>query len=311
VQKVPQKLKIFAWRTCVNGLPTMRNLSHRGIHCSSFCPLCDRAIESTAHALLLCDHAKLTWAQWHNCPIEVTSSSQEPVDIALDIIEKGSPNDLELFFAMAWSIWWNRNQALHEDSGSPPSQIWEMANRILGECKDACSLPTLSLAPTPTIWKASPSGFFKINVNGTALDDGRPSRIGVIIRDCQGSPIAASSRTLPAAFSAEITEAMALQEGVLLAAEMGISRAIFETDALSTIQATNEGDLGGELGHIIQNIKDISSSFSWCTFQHLKRSGNRATHELAKAARISGVSQVWKGVSPSFVEHVILEERGM
>ena len=59
-QKVPQKLKIFAWRSCVNGLPTMFNLSHRGIHCSSFCPLCDKAIKSTTHALLLCDHAKLT-----------------------------------------------------------------------------------------------------------------------------------------------------------------------------------------------------------------------------------------------------------
>ena len=60
-QKVPQKLKIFGWRTCVNGLPTMLNLSHRGIHCSNFYPLCDKAIESTVHALLLYDHAKLTW----------------------------------------------------------------------------------------------------------------------------------------------------------------------------------------------------------------------------------------------------------
>ena len=59
-QKVPPKLKIFAWRTCVNGLPTMQNLNHRGIHCSSFCPLCDKAIETTTHALLHCDHAKMT-----------------------------------------------------------------------------------------------------------------------------------------------------------------------------------------------------------------------------------------------------------
>jgi len=43
------------------------------------------------------------------------------VDIALDLIEKGSFHDLELFFAVAWSIWWNRNQATHEDSSSPPS----------------------------------------------------------------------------------------------------------------------------------------------------------------------------------------------
>ena len=122
-QKIPQKLKIFAWRSCVNGLPTMLNLSHRGVHCSSFCPICDKALESTAHALLLCDHAKLTWVKWHNCPVDVTSSPRDLVDVAFEFIMKGSPHDLELFFAMAWSIWWNRNQAIHEDSGSTPSQV--------------------------------------------------------------------------------------------------------------------------------------------------------------------------------------------
>ena len=40
-------------------------------------------------------------------------------------------------------------------------------------------------------------------------------------------------------------------------------------------------------------------------------SGNKAAHEVAGAARISGVSQVWKGVRPSFVRHVILEDCGL
>ncbi|KAK9996688.1 hypothetical protein SO802_021374 [Lithocarpus litseifolius] len=140
--------------------------------------------------------------------------------------------------------------------------------------------------------------------------DGSPSCIGVAIRDYRGSLFAASSKILPAPFSVEITEALALQEGVLLALDLGISHAIVESDALSIIQAITEGDLGGDLGHIVQNIKDISSSFSWCSFQHLKRSGNRATHELARAARISGVSWVWEGVCPSFVEHIIIEDSG-
>ena len=78
----------------------------------------------------------------------------------------------------------------------------------------------------------------------------------------------------------------------MLALEMRISYVIFESGALSIIQAINEGDLGGELGLIIQSIRDISSSFSWCSFQHLKRDGNRVAYELAKAARNTGVSQV-------------------
>lgn len=103
-QKVPPKLKIFAWRIYVNGLPNIQNLNHRGIHYSSFCPLCDKAIEITAYALLHCDHAKMTWAFWHNCPVDLSSPSCDLVDIAFDFIAKGSLNDMELFFVIAWSI---------------------------------------------------------------------------------------------------------------------------------------------------------------------------------------------------------------
>ena len=63
-----------------------------------------QAIETTAHALLHCDHAKLTLAHWHNCPIDLTSFPRELMDIALDIAEKDSSHNLELFFAIAWSI---------------------------------------------------------------------------------------------------------------------------------------------------------------------------------------------------------------
>lgn len=72
------------------------------------------------------------------------------MDINLDIAKNDSSSALELFFAIAWSIWWNHNQALHEDSGAPPSQTWEMANRILGEYKEACSYSNLPLVSSLT-----------------------------------------------------------------------------------------------------------------------------------------------------------------
>ncbi|XP_075645849.1 auxin-binding protein T92-like [Castanea sativa] len=89
---------------------------------------------------------------------------------------------------------------------------------------------------------------------------------------------------------------------------MEVSHAICESDALSIIQAINDGVLGGEFGHIIQNIREVSSSFSWCSFQHLKREGNRVAHNLAKVARNTGVSQIWKRTIPGPVEHLILED---
>lgn len=98
---------------------------------------------------------------------------------------------------------------------------------------------------------------------------------------------------------------------MLLALELGLSKVIFEFDALSIIQVVNEGNVGGDFRHIIQNIRDLSSSFTWCLFQHLKRNGNKVAHDLAKEARWSGVSQVWKCVVPSVVENLICDERGL
>ena len=72
---------------------------------------------------------------------------------------------------------------------------------------------------------------------------------------------------------------------------MGLSKVIFEFDALSIIQAVNEGNVGGDFKHIIQNIRDLSSSFTWCLFQHLKWNGNKVAHDLAKEATQPNYSQ--------------------
>ena len=94
-----------------------------------------------------------------------------------------------------------------------------------------------------------------------------------------------------------MTEAFAHLQGVLFALEMQISRVIFESDALSVIQALTTGDLGGEVGHILHDIKS-SSHFSCYSFKHLKRDGNIAAHALAREAKLSGQTQIWKGVTP-------------
>ena len=183
-----------------------------------------------------------------------------------------------------------------------------MASGVLAEFKAAYSCPMLSQSIPLPKWKAPPMGFFKINTDAAAFEDGRKSCIGVVIRDNMGVVLAASSKVLSASYSAEILEALAMQDGVLLAREMEVSHAIFESDTLSIFQAINGGIHGGELGHIIKNIREVAALFSWCSFKHLKREGNRVTHELAKVARNSGVSHVWKMSFPSFFEHLLIED---
>ena len=56
------KIKIFAWRACVNGLPTKEKLCFRGINTNNDCPTYTRKMESIHHALLHCEFASCVWS---------------------------------------------------------------------------------------------------------------------------------------------------------------------------------------------------------------------------------------------------------
>ena len=62
--KIPSKIRIFAWRACMNGLPTRLNLSRRGVNINPMCPICDQEMETTTHALIQCELAKQEKDRW-------------------------------------------------------------------------------------------------------------------------------------------------------------------------------------------------------------------------------------------------------
>ena len=103
---IPEKIKIFAWRACVNGLPTKVNLQTRGINVGVLCPGCDGVLETISHALIDCRVAKRVWDCWKDCPVNLVSNHWDVSDSALEIIMAGTSTDLETFFVAAWAIWY-------------------------------------------------------------------------------------------------------------------------------------------------------------------------------------------------------------
>lgn len=132
--------------------------------------------------------------------------------------------------------------------------------------------------------------------------------IGVTIRDSTGTPIGALSKPLSSDFSAKVTEAYALLQGVLFASKMQVLCAIFESDALSVIQALSSKCTGGEFSHILHDIKSVLHSITSYSFKHLKRIGNRAVHVLARDAKLLGLTQIWKGVTPPPILQIIRDD---
>ena len=177
------KVRIFAWRACRNGLPTKLNLWCRGLNSSSFCPLCNKEMESLQHALLHCTHAKHTWVSWLDGPVNFSWSCGQSGETETRLFTMTQQSRQSRFGNLQKEHWLQWFSA-HPSPISPTSP-----------CPPDCTSTRI----------------FKIKVDGATDDRGGNSCIGVIIRDSSGSSIGALSMVLPSCFPAEITEAYALQ----------------------------------------------------------------------------------------------------
>nr|XP_023926797.1 uncharacterized protein LOC112038229 [Quercus suber] len=181
-----------------------------------------------------------------------------------------------------------------------------MAKNSIEELNDAATIDFFTPSPSHTYcWSPPPPGVFKINVDGSSSDLEEFSSIGVVIRDCKGQTIAAFCKPLQSHYTAELVEVLAMEQGILLAQELQLSQVMFESDALSVINAINDSAFGTPYGHIIQDISHAQTSFVFCSLKHLNRAFNSAAHKLAQFARWNKSVHLWKGVTPSFLEPLV------
>ncbi|XP_075669908.1 uncharacterized protein LOC142639644 [Castanea sativa] len=237
----------------MNGLPTRLNLSKRGVNINPKCPICDQETESISHIFLQCELAKQIWNKWEGCPINLTASHHNFTDLALQILNNGAAHDLEIFFVTSWALWYNRNQKAFKDACYSPDQVWFFAKATRSEAAALCNQSQISEAP--------PTGMYKVNVDGAASGDGRSSRVGVVIRNSKGEPIAALCKLLPRQFTSLETEIIARENGILLAKEMEPTQVIFESNALTVVQDIHAKETNASLGHLYQRICTLLESF--------------------------------------------------
>ena len=203
------------------------------------------------------------------------------MDVALKILDAGSPGDLEILFATAWAIWFNRNQVVHEAKCSPHSLIWNLAKRTREDYKNAALYNYVQQLAPDVGWAAPPPDVYKINVDGATAGCGGRSTVGVIIRDCRGMVLAASCKVLNGNYDAAITEAFAMDEGIRLAAVLELQHIVVESDSARVVEAINESNCNGEYGMVIQGSLELLRAFRSWFVRYLKRDYNRAAHELA------------------------------
>ena len=138
--------------------------------------------------------------------------------MALHLNLSNASQALDLFFVLSWAIWFSKNKLVHNDSPLSPSQVWSLTINTLEDFKKVvASLDILPPRHSQSRCEAPSQGVFKVNVDGATSNQGRNSSIGVIIRDCLDHVVVALSKYLPGRFVADQVEALAMEQGILLA----------------------------------------------------------------------------------------------
>ena len=85
--------------------------------------------------------------------------------------------------------------------------------------------------------------------------------------------------------SVVIVEVLPARRSLIFAIELGFDHVILESDSEIAIQAMNSKDYSAApFGHIISDIKALSSHFRSLVFHHTRRLGSKIAHRLARIA---------------------------
>ena len=102
--KVPNKIRVFAWRACQNILPTRENLFRRKVIQDEFCERCNQAPESVLHVLWECGAAQDVWAVAPGRLQKVCTEQREFLQLFEYLCHRMSVEELELFWVHCWLI---------------------------------------------------------------------------------------------------------------------------------------------------------------------------------------------------------------
>ena len=280
----------------------MANLKKRKIASDDLCSGCKLKCESTLHALWSCPALASVWTTKFDWLMEKTSSCLS----MLEIIQccQDHCDSLDLFAMIISQLWTCRNKLRVGEVAAPMSKIVGLATDSLQEFQRALSVPQPALRLVSSIsWTPPPSGWMKVNFDRATFKERNLAGLDGVIRNDNGLIMAAF--TIPLPTSVEMVEVLAARSALVLAKELCLNQVQLEGDSEIIINAlSNGGKDSSSFGHILLDIKLLSSAFLGVSFCHSHRQANKVVHCLARSACKFSPFQVWMEEIPLEAESV-------
>ena len=161
----------------------------------------------------------------------------------------------------------------------------------------------VQLVPRRTVaWTPLRKDWYKVNVDGAVFEEQGSCGMGVVIRNDRGLLMGAMSKKLDLPLGALEVEAKAFEEGILLAGDLGLGNICLEGDAkLVTDALVGNCSPPISIHMIIKGIQRWSLKVQEWQVSHVCRTGNCATHLMARNAKHVTDSVIWVEETPPII----------
>ena len=141
------------------------------------------------------------------------------------------------------------------------------------------------------------------------FDDLRAGATGAVLRDYQGTFIAASTTYTPNVSTAAMAEALAMRNGLAFANSLGYSTIEAESDSSDVIESCTGGETWwSEAAAIFADCVDYVASIGTVSLKHCPSKANRVAHVLARHSFSSKVSCNWVDEPPGFLLDALVND---
>ena len=325
---IPPKVRVFSWRVATDSLATKRNKWRRTLELDSTCNVCGSEEENAYHATISCPksaalrHAlRKVWTLPSEASLRYTGPNW-----LLHLLRQLDETTRSKTLLLLWRAWHLRNNIIHDngkatiaDSVIFLQSIWDGMHSTAPNPQDTKGKQPLHHTattakprkPDPCPWRPPPSGWLKLNTDGSFLPNNNAGGAGAVIRDSEGSLIIASCARANDCLDAEEAEAHAMLMGIKLLHTLHDSKAIVETDSSSLAAALQcqEQDKS-RLCFIIEEAKDLLSKLQGVVVTHAKRHANQVADALAKMAYSVGDVTMQRSFPTKIRELAILDSAG-
>ncbi|KAM2964592.1 hypothetical protein FF2_022358 [Malus domestica] len=281
--KAPPKIRHFLWRAVSEALAIVGGLFKSRSASSPMCPICKTQEESVLHMLLRCPWVEPIWFGGL-LGLRRVGEGVSSFHHWLSVLITQTPNLQDrsrLLSVIAFSCWY----------------IW----------KAKCSfvpIPTFPYSGSPLVPPSAP--FIKVNVDASWCQMDGMATLAAVLRDHNGLFVAAHKWSIGAP-SVVFAEALAMQKGCELAAELGFRWIVAESDSLEVVSSL-KGDISQgswEVFPILDSTLWLGKSFQGCRWSWVPRLANQLADRLASRSNLEMCGITWVRRPPSSLVHIL------